>query len=155
MEKTLPLIRSVPCILRSEGTIMCVPPYNHVVACSANLRRWPYDTHTCTMMIGSWTHKGDEINITVFEPAVRINWVSVHGRTISASTYRNCGKKSGIIFNYIALNTHDVNIVKQNLRLKTDRGSVHQIFIRLIIYKWNYNILPEHMPIHFIELSNT
>jgi len=73
MAKTLPLIRSVTCILHYDGETVCVPPYNHVVACSANLRHWPYDTHTCTMMIGSWTHRGDQMNIKILEPGVRIN----------------------------------------------------------------------------------
>jgi hypothetical protein len=71
MAKTLPLIRAVVCILYAKGDIMCIPPYNHVVSCSANLRRWPYDSHTCAMMIGSWTHTGEQINISLSKPGVR------------------------------------------------------------------------------------
>jgi len=73
MAKTIPQIRGVICMLFYDGDTTCVPPYNHVVACSANLRHWPYDTHTCTMMIGSWSHTGDQMNITILEPGVRIN----------------------------------------------------------------------------------
>jgi hypothetical protein len=74
MPATLHLIHSSLCILRSDGAVLCVPPYKHVVTCSANLRHWPYDTHTCTMMIGSWTHTGDQMNISVIQPGVRISW---------------------------------------------------------------------------------
>ena len=74
MEKTLHLVPYSICILRSNGVILCVPPYNHVVTCSANLRYWPYDTHTCAMVIGSWTQMSDHMNISIRKPNVRINW---------------------------------------------------------------------------------
>jgi hypothetical protein len=48
-----------------------MPPYNHVVECSADLRRWPYDTHICKAMMGSWSHTNEEINISLMEPGVR------------------------------------------------------------------------------------
>lgn len=70
LSKTFPLIRTIICILHSDGVIMCMPPYNHVVTCSANLRRWPYDTHTCKMMMGSWTHTGEQMNISLLEPGI-------------------------------------------------------------------------------------
>lgn len=69
--KTFPLLRSVICILNSDGSVMCMPPYNHVVTCSADLRRWPYDTHTCVMTTGSWTHTARQIRISLMEPGVR------------------------------------------------------------------------------------
>jgi len=139
MAKTLHLVRFGICILRSDGAILCVPSYNHVVTCSANLRYWPYDTHTCAMVISSWTYKDDQMNISIIEPGVRINWHQcVHERTISASTYRNGAKMSGIIFSYIMLNIHyDIKMSNKILGLQTDPGSIYHIFIRLIIYKWN------------------
>jgi nicotinic acetylcholine receptor len=70
MAKGFPMMRWVLCLLYSDGSIMCMPPYNHLVACSADLRRWPYDTHTCTMMIGSWTHTNEQMNISLMEPSV-------------------------------------------------------------------------------------
>jgi hypothetical protein len=71
MEKMLPLYRIVTCIVSSDGSVLCVPPYDHVVACSADLTAWPYDTHTCKMVVGSWTQTSDVINISVMEPGVR------------------------------------------------------------------------------------
>lgn len=72
MAKTLHLVRFGICILRSDGVILCVPSYNHVVTCSANLRYWPYDTHTCAMMISSWTYKDDQMNISIVEPGITL-----------------------------------------------------------------------------------
>jgi hypothetical protein len=71
MAIALPKIHTDLCISRSNGAVTCVPPYNHVVVCSADLTRWPYDTHTCTMTIGSWTHIGEEMNISLLKPGVR------------------------------------------------------------------------------------
>jgi len=76
MAQTLPQLHRLICILNSDGGVMCLPPYNHVVACSANLRHWPYDTHTCTMRIGSWTHTGDQINIMTIEPGITLHGYS-------------------------------------------------------------------------------
>jgi hypothetical protein len=66
------MLRTALCILSSNGQVFCVPPYDHVVICSADLTLWPYDTHTCTMEIGSWNHMSEQLNISLLEPGVRI-----------------------------------------------------------------------------------
>ena len=51
------------CEVRSDGQVRCVPPVTHTSSCAANLLRWPYDQHTCKMILGSWTHSGEEMNL--------------------------------------------------------------------------------------------
>lgn len=94
MAKVFPLLRSVFCILNSDGAIMCMPPYNHVVTCSADLRRWPYDTHTCTMMIGSWTHTDRQMNFSLMEPSIVVNSRSLNRewKLASMRSYKNVSK---------------------------------------------------------------
>ncbi|PSN46711.1 hypothetical protein C0J52_14444 [Blattella germanica] len=52
------------CILYSVGSVVCVPPLQQDTSCSADLTRWPFDSHTCKMVIGSWTYAGEQINIS-------------------------------------------------------------------------------------------
>ena len=49
---------------------MCVPPIKQTASCSANLRHWPYDVHTCSLVIGSWMHSGEELNLSIPETPV-------------------------------------------------------------------------------------
>jgi hypothetical protein len=67
-----PYMRPTLCIVHSDGNIVCVPPYKHTASCSADLTRWPYDTHTCDLVLGSWTHTGENVNISLMEPSVRV-----------------------------------------------------------------------------------
>lgn len=53
--------------LESGGRLSSVPRVQMAVFCELNLRRWPFDTQTCTITIGSFTHtnltltyKGDD-----------------------------------------------------------------------------------------------
>lgn len=50
-------------VVKSEGSVIWVVPARLTSHCTLNLIRWPYDTHTCTFKMGSWTHSGDEIDL--------------------------------------------------------------------------------------------
>jgi hypothetical protein len=69
-----PYMRPTICIVHSDGNVLCIPPSRHTASCSADLTRWPYDTHTCDLILGSWTHTGEKINISLMKPSVRIQF---------------------------------------------------------------------------------
>ncbi|CAG7728326.1 unnamed protein product, partial [Allacma fusca] len=50
-------------IAYSTGNLLWVPPATFKVRCVANLRRWPYDTQTCQIVLGSWAHSGEELDL--------------------------------------------------------------------------------------------
>lgn len=53
------------CLVDPSGQILWVPPGQYSVLCSFDLRYWPFDTQVCAFKFGSWTHHGEEINITL------------------------------------------------------------------------------------------
>jgi hypothetical protein len=67
-------MRPTICVIYSDGSVRCVPPSRHTASCSADLTRWPYDTHTCDLVLGSWTHTGEKVNISLMKPSVRIQF---------------------------------------------------------------------------------
>lgn len=46
-----------------NGNVLWVPPATFATLCDSNLRDWPFDTHTCTLMFGSWVHDANEIDV--------------------------------------------------------------------------------------------
>lgn len=44
-----------------------MPPALFKIFCDSNLRYWPYDTHKCSLLFGSWVHNGHEIDIEAKE----------------------------------------------------------------------------------------
>ncbi|KAJ9585132.1 hypothetical protein L9F63_003084, partial [Diploptera punctata] len=58
------------CRVYYTGQVNCVPPITHTASCAANLVRWPYDQHTCKLVMGSWTHFGEEINVSLPETPI-------------------------------------------------------------------------------------
>ncbi|CAG7719305.1 unnamed protein product [Allacma fusca] len=54
-----------------NGSVIWVPPIKATAHCELNLKRWPHDTQTCEVKIGSWTYSEDEVNVTLADgPAV-------------------------------------------------------------------------------------
>ncbi|CAG7833103.1 unnamed protein product, partial [Allacma fusca] len=65
----------------SFGKLVWVPPATLKVGCVANLRRWPYDTQTCHIVMGSWTHSGEDIDIRLPTNFSKIdNWEWLENR---------------------------------------------------------------------------
>ncbi|KOX80354.1 Neuronal acetylcholine receptor subunit alpha-5 [Melipona quadrifasciata] len=50
------------CLIFSTGSVSCVPSVRHVAKCSTDVSSWPYDTHRCRIIFGSWSHSGEEVN---------------------------------------------------------------------------------------------
>lgn len=48
-----------------DGKVSWTPPARLASHCKLNLIRWPYDTHTCYLKFGSWTHSGSEIDLKI------------------------------------------------------------------------------------------
>ncbi|XP_046663742.1 acetylcholine receptor subunit alpha-like 2 isoform X2 [Homalodisca vitripennis] len=49
------------CHVQMDGTVIWVPPSQFSVYCDINLRKWPYDRHTCRLYFGSWVYDGEQI----------------------------------------------------------------------------------------------
>lgn len=54
--------------VKSDGTVTWIPSTVFKVLCDSDLRYWPYDSHKCELIIGSWVHSGDEIDIYARSP---------------------------------------------------------------------------------------
>ncbi|CAG9838144.1 unnamed protein product [Diabrotica balteata] len=46
-----------------NGEVLWVPPVQLNVLCQLHLKYWPFDTQECSLMFGSWTHHGEQIDI--------------------------------------------------------------------------------------------
>lgn len=53
------------CLADPSGWIIWVPSAQFSVLCSFDLTHWPFDTQTCELRFGSWSHHGEEIDITL------------------------------------------------------------------------------------------
>lgn len=51
-------------MVQYDGNVVCLPIVIMEALCVPNIRHWPYDRQICKMQIGSWIHRGDEIDFT-------------------------------------------------------------------------------------------
>ncbi|XP_023726365.1 neuronal acetylcholine receptor subunit alpha-2-like [Cryptotermes secundus] len=89
-----PYMRPTICIVHSDGKVNCVPPSRHTASCSADLTRWPYDTHTCDLVLGSWTHTGEKVNISLMKPSIYLHDYNMNREweLVSMTSYRESGR---------------------------------------------------------------
>ncbi|XP_059487138.1 acetylcholine receptor subunit alpha-type acr-16-like isoform X2 [Neocloeon triangulifer] len=64
------------CMVIDAGIVACVANLNSPIYCRADLQRWPYDSQTCQLEIGSWAYTGDQLHI---EKATEEGYSSVQG----------------------------------------------------------------------------
>lgn len=50
-------------LVEQNGNVIWVPPATLKTLCDSNLRYWPFDTHKCTLLFGSWVHHANEIDV--------------------------------------------------------------------------------------------
>lgn len=50
-------------VVEPNGNVMWVPPATLKTFCDSNLRYWPFDSHKCTLLFGSWVYNGHEIDV--------------------------------------------------------------------------------------------
>jgi len=60
------------CLVQSNGDVIWVPPAHLKAFCTMDITNWPFDTHICKLIIGSWTSNGNQINLTLEEEEVHI-----------------------------------------------------------------------------------
>ncbi|XP_011171072.1 neuronal acetylcholine receptor subunit alpha-2 [Solenopsis invicta] len=63
-----PTFYKTDCLLFSTGSVSCVPSVKYLAKCNPDYTYWPYDQHTCNITLGSWSHTGEEIDVTLEEP---------------------------------------------------------------------------------------
>ncbi|XP_037024418.1 acetylcholine receptor subunit alpha-like 2 [Bradysia coprophila] len=61
------------CIVQSSGDILWVPPTHYQSFCQLDLRLWPFDTQECTILMGSWTHHGEQIDLQINDKGVELD----------------------------------------------------------------------------------
>jgi hypothetical protein len=60
------------CELKSTGKVHCVPSTVYFTICNPDLTYWPYDRMNCSLHLGAWMQKGQEINLTTLQDAVSL-----------------------------------------------------------------------------------
>lgn len=61
------------CIVQSTGDIVWVPPTHYQSHCGIDLRLWPFDTQECGLLMGSWTHHGEQIDLQITGNGVELD----------------------------------------------------------------------------------
>lgn len=56
------VFETADCMVNFEGKVACLPIAQMDAICVPDITYWPYDTQTCKLKIGSWIHRGDEID---------------------------------------------------------------------------------------------
>lgn len=62
----------------NDGEVWWIPPSQFQVACEADFRLWPYDNHLCAVHIASWSHLGEEINMTLYQNITYVQKTNVN-----------------------------------------------------------------------------
>jgi hypothetical protein len=52
-------------IVYADGSVLYVPPMRLAVPCAMQFAYYPYDTHTCTLRVESWSYDSTMINVTL------------------------------------------------------------------------------------------
>lgn len=86
------------CIVGSQGTVRCVPPAHINALCIPNLSRYPFDEHVCNLNIGSWVHKGEELDLVLPKKAIITKDLVSNGewKLEVSNVYKNPGKYESI-----------------------------------------------------------
>jgi len=60
-------------LVYSNGMVLYIPLVTWVTVCESNLLHWPYDTNTCKITLGSWTHPLKEIKMEMDDIPIDIS----------------------------------------------------------------------------------
>ncbi|XP_050515448.1 acetylcholine receptor subunit alpha-type acr-16-like isoform X1 [Diabrotica virgifera virgifera] len=87
------LISTIRCMVNYNGVVLCVPPIHMDVLCVPNLSKYPFDKQDCKLRIGSWMHKGEEIDIVAEKNVVNVDDLIPNGEweILSHSTVKHKG----------------------------------------------------------------
>ncbi|KAJ8924335.1 hypothetical protein NQ315_007131 [Exocentrus adspersus] len=67
------------CTISSDGLVLCVPSVHIDTLCVPNLRSYPYDSQNCAMRVGSWVHKGEELDLKITKDVVSLKAMEANG----------------------------------------------------------------------------
>ncbi|XP_077293778.1 neuronal acetylcholine receptor subunit beta-3-like [Arctopsyche grandis] len=84
---------SYPCQVTNKGLVTCIPQLSYTGFCSMNYKNWPYDRQNCSLLFGSWMHKGEQVNYTMSkEPISLVDYrANKYWKLISVNATRNPG----------------------------------------------------------------
>lgn len=51
-------------VIYSHGQLFWVPPVTTHTTCNLDYKYWPWDVQTCSLLVGSWTKNGWEIDVS-------------------------------------------------------------------------------------------
>lgn len=54
-------------VILSDGVIYYIPPLHLVTSCDMDLTNWPFDTQTCYLRFGAWSHDSTEILLGILD----------------------------------------------------------------------------------------
>ncbi|XP_046435621.1 neuronal acetylcholine receptor subunit beta-3-like [Neodiprion fabricii] len=63
-------MQTTNCLVHYMGVVVCVPMVQYLTSCVSDYRDWPFDRHNCTILLGSWTYKGEEISYRIWDPTM-------------------------------------------------------------------------------------
>jgi hypothetical protein len=66
------------CQITYTGTVVCVSSIKYNTQCDTDFTYWPYDTQTCSIHMGSWTHTGEEISFDFRRRSVSENFFTLN-----------------------------------------------------------------------------
>ncbi|KAK7793431.1 hypothetical protein R5R35_010052 [Gryllus longicercus] len=66
-------IPSTYCEVSNLGKVLCAPPTTLLAHCVPDIRRWPFDEQTCSIVMGSWSQLASKLNLTISGTGVTLN----------------------------------------------------------------------------------
>ncbi|XP_046748854.1 neuronal acetylcholine receptor subunit beta-3-like [Diprion similis] len=81
-------IHTTNCLVHFMGAVVCVPMVQYSVSCVSNYQDWPFDRHNCTILLGSWTHKKEEINYHTMEKEIYMHPAKILFDFVPSSEWR-------------------------------------------------------------------
>lgn len=108
------------CLVENNGDVIWAPPTHFQSFCTLDMRLWPFDTQVCTLVIGSWTHNGEQIDLQINGNGVVLD-ISVENHqweVLSAVVTRNEVIYSCCAEPYLDL-TYNVTLLRRSPMFKT------------------------------------
>lgn len=75
-------------LAQPDGEVLWVPPSQFIVFCDMDLSKWPFDRHTCSLRLGSWTYSGEQVDLQVNQSDVQVNVQTIEWNVINVTKRR-------------------------------------------------------------------
>lgn len=99
------IYETADCTVSSDGRVACIPIVELEALCVPDVTYWPYDTQVCKLKIGSWIHRGDEIDFNVPENKIITDGYTPNAewKLVNNSVKRDPGNFFGLNNSYPSL----------------------------------------------------